>query len=77
MLVLSRFQDQTVVITVPGQYMANGVPLTINVMAVDIRGSKMRIGFDAPKFASVHRQEVFDEIQRQQENAVPKVSVSP
>lgn len=53
MLVLSRKKDESVVI---------GGNVTITI--VDIRGDKVRLGISAPKEVSVHRQEVFDAIQR-------------
>ena len=60
MLVLSRQRDESIII-------ADNIKITI----VDIRGDKVRLGIDAPKESPVHRQEVFDAIQREndQENA--------
>ncbi len=55
MLVLSRQVDQVIKI---------GDNITITV--VDIRGSGVvRLGIDAPKEIPVHRQEVYEAIQRQ------------
>lgn len=54
MLVLSRQRDQTIVI---GD--------SIRVTIVDVRGDKVRIGIDAPRDVSVHREEVYDAIQRE------------
>lgn len=53
MLVLSRKQGESIVI---------GDCVTITV--AELRGDKVRIGIDAPKSVSVHRREVYDEIQR-------------
>ena len=36
----------------------------IAVTVVEIRGDKVRIGVDAPRTMAVHRQEVFDKIER-------------
>ena len=36
----------------------------ISVKVVDIRGDKVRLGFEAPKDVPIHRQEVYDAIQR-------------
>ena len=60
MLVLSRQRDESIII-------ADNIKITI----VDIRGDKVRLGIDAPKEIPVHRQDVFDAIQREndQENA--------
>ncbi|VAX41716.1 Carbon storage regulator [hydrothermal vent metagenome] len=60
MLVLSRQRDESIII-------GDNIVLTI----VDIRGDKVRLGIEAPKEISVHRQEVYEAIQReikQQEN---------
>lgn len=53
MLVLSRRRDETIMI-------GNDVKITI----VDIRGEKVRVGIEAPNEVPVHRQEVYDAIQR-------------
>lgn len=54
MLVLSRQRDESIVI-------GDNVVITI----VDIRGDKVRLGIKAPSEVPVHRQEVFDAIQRE------------
>lgn len=61
MLVLSRKKNESLVIGEP--------PNQIIVTVVDVRGDKTRLGVDAPREISVHRQEVFDAIHRQQESA--------
>jgi carbon storage regulator len=53
MLVLSRKRDEKIVIN-------NDIVITV----VEIRGDKVRLGIEAPGSVSVHRQEVFDAIQR-------------
>lgn len=53
MLVLSRHRDESIMI-------GDDVVITI----VDIRGDKVRIGIDAPQTIPVHRQEVYEAIQR-------------
>ena len=69
MLVLSRQRDESIVI-------ADNIVITI----VDIRGDKVRLGIEAPKEIPVHRQEVYDAIQRENEQgsdveqAVPQES---
>ena len=55
MLVLSRKKDEKIII---------GDQIT--VMVIEIRGDKVRLGIDAPKEISVHRQEVYEAIQREQ-----------
>ena len=54
MLVLSRKKDEKIII---GD--------NITVMVIEIRGDKVRLGIDAPKEISVHRQEVYEAIQRE------------
>jgi len=54
MLVLSRHRDESIMI-------GDDVVVTI----VDIRGDKVRLGIDAPADIPVHRQEVYDAIQRE------------
>jgi len=39
------------------------------VTIVDIRGDKVRLGIDAPQDIPVHRQEVYDAIQRENRKA--------
>jgi carbon storage regulator len=54
-LVLSRHRDESIII---------GDDIVITV--VDIRGDKVRIGISAPIDVPVHRQEVYEAIQREQ-----------
>jgi len=54
MLVLSRQRDESIMI---GD--------TIVVTIVDIRGDKVRLGISAPPEIPVHRQEVYEAIQRE------------
>lgn len=58
MLVLSRHRDESIMI-------GDDVVITI----VDIRGDKVRLGIDAPQDIPVHRQEVYDAIQRENRSA--------
>jgi len=53
MLVLSRKKDESIVI--------NG---DITIVVVEIRGDKVRLGISCPPEIPVHRQEIFDAIQR-------------
>lgn len=57
MLVLSRMKDE--VVEIDGG--------KIKVTVVDVRGDKVRLGFDAPVDISVHRKEVGDAIRREQQ----------
>ena len=58
MLVLSRHRDESIMI-------GDDVVVTI----VDIRGDKVRLGINAPSDIPVHRQEVYDAIQRENQKA--------
>ncbi len=54
MLVLSRQKDESIII---GD--------DIEIIIVDVRGDKVRLGITAPKTISVHRKEVYESIQRE------------
>lgn len=58
MLVLSRHRDESIII-------GDDIVITI----VDIRGDKVRLGIDAPQDVPVHRQEVYEAIQRENQKA--------
>ena len=58
MLVLTRKKDQTIVIN-------NDIEITV----LDIQGDQVRIGINAPKSVSIHRKEVFLEIQQENKKA--------
>jgi carbon storage regulator len=54
MLVLSRHRDESIMI---------GDDIVVTV--VDIRGDKVRLGIQAPTHVPVHRQEIYEAIQRE------------
>jgi len=58
MLVLSRQKDQTIMI-------GDNIEITV----VDIRGDKVRLGISAPTDIPVHRKEVYEAIQRENQAA--------
>jgi carbon storage regulator len=58
MLVLSRHRDESIMI-------GDDIVVTI----VDIRGDKVRLGIEAPSDIPVHRQEVYEAIQRENRKA--------
>jgi carbon storage regulator len=60
MLVLSRKRNESIVI-------GDKIKITI----VEMRGDKVRIGIEAPEDVSVHRQEVCDAIQRDNQGKRP------
>jgi carbon storage regulator len=60
MLVLSRHRDESIII-------GDDIVITI----VDIRGDKVRLGIQAPANVAVHRQEVYNAIQKEKAEAEP------
>ncbi|MDH3401135.1 MAG: carbon storage regulator CsrA [Chromatiales bacterium] len=59
MLILTRRVGESVVI---------GDDVTVTVLGV--KGNQVRIGVDAPREVSVHREEIFERIQQENENPV-------
>ncbi|MCW8917917.1 MAG: carbon storage regulator CsrA [Gammaproteobacteria bacterium] len=59
MLILTRRVGETLVI---------GDEVTVTVLG--IKGNQVRIGVNAPKDVSVHREEIYDRIQREKSGAV-------
>jgi carbon storage regulator len=53
MLVLSRKKNESIVIN-------DNIVVTV----IDIRGDKVRLGFEAPKDVPIHRREVYEAIKR-------------
>ncbi len=67
MLVLSRKKDERIII---------GDQIT--VMVIEIRGDKVRLGIDAPKEVTVHREEVYEAIRKEQQSNLSSVdSIDP
>uniref|UniRef100_A0A7C4QNQ3 Translational regulator CsrA n=1 Tax=Schlesneria paludicola TaxID=360056 RepID=A0A7C4QNQ3_9PLAN len=58
MLVLSRQRDESI-------FIGDNIKITV----VDIRGDKVRLGIEAPTEIPVHRQEVYEAIQRENQRA--------
>lgn len=59
MLVLSRQSDETIII-------GDNIRVTI----VEVRGDKVRIGIDAPRDVTVHRQEIYDAIRKESQPGI-------
>lgn len=57
MLVLSRKIDESIII---GD--------DIEIVVVDVRGDKVRLGINAPRAVSVHRKEIYEAIQREKKS---------
>lgn len=62
MLILSRHTNETIIIGENGD---------ISVTVVDVRGDKVRLGISAPTHVPVHRKEIYETIQVQQ-NSQPE-----
>lgn len=60
MLVLSRQRDEAIMIRTD-----------IKITVIDIRGDKVRLGVEAPTEVPVHRQEVYEAIQREHQRGKP------
>ena len=58
MLVLTRKKDQAIVIN-------DNIEITV----LDIQGDQVRIGINAPRSVSIHRKEVYLEIQQENKKA--------
>ena len=58
MLVLTRKKDQTIVIN-------DDIEITV----LDIQGDQVRLGINAPRNVSIHRKEIFLEIQEENKKA--------
>lgn len=71
MLVLSRKPDEEIVSILDREtllkLLANCPPEGHHICAkvVEVRGDKVRLGFDAPRCVTVHRREVYNAIKRQ------------
>jgi carbon storage regulator len=58
MLILTRRVGETLMI---------GDDVTVTVLGV--KGNQVRVGVDAPKDVAVHREEIYERIQKEQENS--------
>lgn len=65
MLVLTRKIDQSIII---GD--------NIKLIVVDIRGDQVKIGIEAPRDVTVHREEVYREIQEENKRAALRSSLN-
>lgn len=63
MLILTRKSDQSIII-------GNN----IKVKVLKIQGGQVHLGIDAPRDLSVYRQEIYEQIEKENKNAVQKAS---
>ncbi len=66
MLVLSRKRDESIMI---GD--------DVEIIIVDVRGDKVRLGITAPKTIPVHRREIYDAIQREKKESQKQQEKEP
>ena len=66
MLVLTRRANQSIII-------GNDIIVTV----LEIRGDQVRLGITAPRSVSVHREEVYAEIQRENREAALRAGREP
>ena len=75
MLVLSRMRDQKIILIANEPIPAGKL---VEISLVELRGDKARIGFDAPReLIAIHREEVWNAIQRSQAPAATDGSRAP
>ncbi len=65
MLILTRRVGEAVII---------GEEVTVTVLGV--KGNQVRIGVDAPKTVSVHREEIFERIKNEAQGSTPSQEAS-
>ena len=63
MLVLTRKRNESIIIND-----------NIEIIVVDIKGDQIKLGIKAPKKVSIHRKEVYEEIQKENKLAAEAVS---
>jgi carbon storage regulator len=60
MLILTRRISEKIIIDIGGEL--------IEVVPLDVNGSQVKIGVQAPRHIDVHREEIFNKIQQEKSN---------
>ena len=47
----------------------------INIRIISVNGNHVRIGVEAPRSVSVHRSEIYERLQKQEQSCLPKAVV--
>lgn len=56
MLILSGIRDEKFIVEIP----PSAVPTHVEVMIVDVRGERVRVGFKAPRIVDINREKVHE-----------------
>lgn len=69
MLILTRRTGETVIVGPPG-------PDQVRISILGVKGNQVRVGILAPKNVPVHREEIYDRIERERADAGDEVARS-
>ena len=65
MLVLSRLKDEKIIIYLKDCTSNQPTSILATITIIEIKGNKVRLGFEAPKDVIIHREEVFNQIMKE------------
>lgn len=65
MLILTRRIGERLKIINENVSQNSDIPMVVTVTVLGVKGGQVRIGIDAPKEISVHREEIYDRIQHE------------
>ncbi len=72
MLILSRYRDEIIDVTVPAERTASGKEETISIMVTDVNRDRVSIGIEAPKDFLILRRELKDRKPREKKDGQSK-----